>query len=124
MNATQNATTVPTVAATAHKFVPGDRIAVKLKNYRGEIPTYSHHFTMGSALDTYDGNEALVDRARSLGHDLFFAVNEGAMISAHPQEVFERTQVELGDTIEMSGEIFTVERTFNNNIKLVPLATV
>ena len=127
MNATQNATTVPTVAAATtpavRKLVHGDRIAVKLKNYRGEIPTYFNDFTVGSvrgyAAQYSEDEEDAVKRAVSLGHNLYYAFNEGAMLTAHPQERIERTEVALGDIIEMDGQRFKVTPAPNQNIELV-----
>lgn len=94
-----------------------------MKSYRGGL-TLPHHFTLGSVAEYAarynEDQEAAVERARKNGHDLYYAISEGVMISAHPQEVVERVEVALGDIIEMDGQKFTVIQTPNQNLGLVP----
>lgn len=131
MNATQNTTTtassVPSTP-TVHKLTAPARIAVNLPHYRGGRSAYSDSFTFGSVAEYaaryHEDVDAAVERSTRLGHDLYYAFNEGVMLTAHPQEVIERTEVALGDIIEADGKQFTVVPANNRNIKLVPLATV
>jgi len=120
-----NATANTTATASIHRLEAGARLGVRLKNYRGDM-TLPHPFTLGSVAEYAarynEDQEAAVERSRRLGHNLYYAISEGVMISAHPQEVVERIEVSLGDIIEMDGQQFTVTPAANQNIDLVPLA--
>lgn len=105
-----------------------DKLSVKLYNYRGNLDSYGHDFTVGSVAEYTARNggdvEAAIERAIDLGHNLYFAFNEGSMISAHPQERVARRELALGTIIEMDGHRFQILQAANNNLQLVPLPTV
>ncbi|MGO1851845.1 MAG: hypothetical protein ACTH0V_00365 [Microbacteriaceae bacterium] len=109
-------------AATISRLSHGDRIAVRVHDYRGRLSEKPDSFTVGSvagyAAEYDEDPAAAVRRARQRGEALYYAFNEGVTITAHRQEPVERQQLELGDLVEMDRLTFRIEETSNRQIKL------
>jgi len=115
MNATTEAKAIPVLRH-------GDRISIRMKNYRGERNSYADNFTVGSvagyAEEYKEDPQPAIDRALRLGHKLYYAFNEGVMISAHPLERPERLELSIGDLVEFDGNIFRIHEVANRQIEL------
>ena len=113
-------------AATISRLSHGDRIAVRVHDYRGRLSEKPDSFTVGSvagyAAEYDEDPAAAVRRARQRGEALYYAFNEGVTITAHRQEPVERQQLELGDLVEMDRLTFRIEETSNRQIKLTEVA--
>lgn len=74
--------------------------------------------------------EERVERAKARGHDLFWINLESSVICGDPG-FYEREaakwagapRISSGDHVEFDGEVFRVEKAFNNNFKLVAVAS-
>lgn len=139
MNTTANTTAAPIRRRAPHSIptaiditmIPAipmkatDKISVKLINYRGELSTYGHHFTLGSVAEYAarykEDVEAAVARSAERGENLYYAIAEGILITAHRQAPVERTELALGTIIEMDGQKFQILQSPNDNLQLVPL---
>lgn len=102
----------------------GDRISVKIINYRGELTSYGHNYTLGSVAEyaARYGNdvEARVALSKERGENLYYAIAEAVVISAHPQAPVKRLELEMGSVIEMDGQRFQILQSPNDNLQLVP----
>lgn len=140
MNTTANATTAPirraprsiptTIDISQIPALPmkaTDKISVKLVNHRGELSKYGHHFTLGSVAEYAarygEDVEAAVARSAERGENLYYAIAEGVMITAHKQAPVQRTELALGTVIELDGQKFQILQSPNDNLQLVPLPT-
>ncbi|MBC9927193.1 hypothetical protein [Leucobacter sp. cx-169] len=105
------------------QLADGDRLSIELPRFRGGV--IAHDFTVvtteGLARRRGDDPSVWVERARHLGHELHGAFNEGVTITAHQQEVVARTEVALGQTVELEGVTYTIAAAPNHNIQFVPV---
>lgn len=100
---------------------PGDKITVSLATW-DRSRTQRHNFTIGSVAHSaaesgYDVEEH-IERARRLGHQLYFAAVEGFAITAHRQIPVERADLELGDLVRIDGKVFRIDEAANKNVTL------
>lgn len=102
----------------------GTKLSVSLMKPQGDMSSYGHNFTLGSVAEYsrryHDNVEEKVERAKSLGHPLYYATAEGVMITAHKQAPEARRTIEIGTIIEMDEQKFQVLQSPNNNLELVP----
>lgn len=127
MNANEN-TTAQNSSEDSPKVThleAGDRVEIRLRSYLGGMDQHPSPFTTGSVAEyatRYNEDaEAAVERAKRLGHELYYMVNEGIAVTAHRQAHVERISLSLGDLVEMDGQTFTVTQAPNYNVKLVPV---
>lgn len=101
----------------------GDRLAIHVSSFRGGLKPLPSNFmahSVAAYAESYNEDpDAAVERAKGFGHDLYFFVAEGVIISARPMPVVQRIPLALGDLVEMDGHIFTIKESNNGNIKLV-----
>lgn len=121
---------IPEAQASAEELVPvglhaNERISVRLINFRGELSSYGHNFTVGSvasyAARYHEDTAAAVARSEARGEDLYYAISEGIVVTAHRQEPVKRREVELGTIIEIDDRLFQVLQAPNDNLRFVPM---
>lgn len=103
-----------------------DRIEVPLLGIRGTL--MNHHFQVGSVQAFWEKDgllspeevEAKVKRALDRGEHSHFAFNLGVTITAHRQEPITYVPVNVGDTVRIDQQLFTVTEAPNYNLILVP----
>lgn len=103
----------------------GDRLKLRLRNYRGELSEHYHHFTVGSvrasAKRYHEDEQEALDRAKAAGHPLVFATAEPTVISAHPETPVERKELLLGQLVLIEGTRYQLLQAPNNNVSLLAL---
>lgn len=99
-----------------------DTVAVMLK--RGRIEKiFTFCSVVSSALKSGDDPIAEYNRAVGFGHDLHFAFPNAVVISANEMKKETHYYLELGDKVLFEGIVFRIEEDWNNNLKLVKVAT-
>lgn len=103
----------------------GDRLKLRLRNYRGELSEHYHHFTVGSvrasAKRYHEDEQEALHRAKAAGHPLVFATAEPTVISAHPETPVERKELLLGQLVLIEGIRYQLLQAPNNNVSLLAL---
>lgn len=107
----------------AVKLIDNERLVLPLESRFGHGLIY-HTFTIGSvvsyALRNGDDPVAAIDRARSFGHELVFIFGNGSCIHNGPRSTTKHILVELGMTVRFEGNLYTIERAPNDNLRLKP----
>lgn len=102
----------------------GTKLSVPLMRPQGDMSSHGHSFTLGSVAEYarryHEDVDEKVERAKSLGHSLYYAMAEGVMITAHKQAPVPRRNIEIGTIIEMDDQKFQVLQSPNDNLELVP----
>lgn len=86
-----------------------------------------HTFMIGSvvsyALRNGDDPVEAIDHARSLGHELVYIFANGAVISSGGSLGQHRAHVRvtLGMRVQFEGNIYTIEKAPNHNLRLQPV---
>ncbi len=87
-----------------------------------------HTFMIGSvvsyALRNGDDPVEALDRARAHGHELVYIFARGAVVSASRGPCEAHVRVTLGMRVQFEGNIYTIEKAPNHNLRLQPLVTV
>ena len=103
----------------------GDRLKLRLRNYRGELSEHYHHFTVGSvrasAKRYHEDEQEALDRAKAAGHPLVFATAEPSVISSHPETPVERKELLRGQLVLIEGTRYQLLQAPNNNVSLLAL---
>lgn len=112
------------VANDGREFKPGEEIAIPYQSQR--YGTLWNFFCLGSVAseaERYNENvNEAVERAKSFGHDLYYAFGLGVTLTAEPQAKKTVTGFNYGDTIRFAGKTFRIDRAPNQNVKLVEQA--
>ena len=97
-----------------------DQFNIKLdvEKYEGEVRTASKIIT----IKAFKGDKYEYVRDFTIGWDNdagVWAYSNGAMITSDPTEHSISVGYELGDTISIDGDLYTIEEASNHNIKFV-----
>ncbi len=113
-----------TIVGGNRTFTFGDTFAIGRDTPRhGRLYDFFKLGSVATYAARYDEDaDAAVERAKELGHSLYWANKEGVCITSHKQDHRVVWGLQLGDEIEVSGLRFRVEPTYNQNVKLVELA--
>lgn len=107
--------------AVAATLEHGDRLLIDLPGVCGEIPNnFTVVTTEGYAKEHGHDVAEWIERAKSRGHNLQGAFNEGSIIALHTGEPVERIRLALGLVVEINGQLFTIEPANNNQIEFKP----
>lgn len=108
----------------AAHYTDGQVIALPYET-RSQGTLYSF-FTLGSvvgdALLNCECPEAALARARQFGHTLWWANQNGTVLTSHKRAQEFHPLHEWGDAIRFHGRTFTLEHDHNSNCKLVEVS--
>jgi len=103
-----------------HEFVDGEEFGIAFKSARyGDL---YHFFQIGSvegyAKKRGDDPVARVERAKSLGHELYYAFGLGVVLHNGPKVKTTKLGLAFGDVISFEGKKFRLDPAPNQNVKL------
>ena len=102
-------------------FEEGDRFAMGFTSLRGD--RLYNFYTLGSvegyAAKYKDDVAAAVERAKDLGHQLYWANTDATVIHSGPKSHDVVIGIEPNDVITFKGKRFKVEKVDRHNVKLV-----
>lgn len=106
------------VGVSATELVAGEKLVLD------GLRTYTIGSVVSYAMKNGDDPVAAIDRARKNGHELVFIYGNGAMIySGARMEPTPHVMVEVGMVVRFQGNLYTIEKAPNQNLRLQALAT-
>lgn len=88
--------------------------------YNGRWTQFSPGSVAGYAIECDDDPVEAIDRARERGHEMKWINSCAVSLTSHKRAKAAYFGLELGTPVYFEGEYFTLEKDWNNNVKLVP----
>lgn len=107
----------------AVNLIAGEHLALPFqsRNHGLLYRTYMIGSVVSGALSDGRDPVAELDRARRFGHELVFIFGTGVCIHNGPRSTTKHILVELGMLIRFEGNLYTLEKAPNDNLRLKPV---